>query len=142
MAILRIRRREKLVCSGSRPCQSVTCFKTSPFWRRPELRGLFLEKADDGQISSLSQLEEIMVSLVIPSFQGCRAVRSKSPQLQSSNLSRLPKKKAEGFLLSALHFLMSSRYNSYSQKRPHLSWVSPIGKHHLLGVSVLGFPYR
>ena len=37
---------------------------------------------------------------------------------------------------------LSSRQNSYSQKRPHPSWVSPIGKQHSLGVSVLGFPYR
>ena len=43
--------------------------------------------------------------------------------------------------LAGVHIHMSLRQNSYSQKRPHLSWVSPIGKQHLLGVSVLGFPY-
>ena len=48
----------------------------------------------------------------------------------------------EGQKLSAPIMHMSSRQNYYSQKRPHLSWVSPIGKQHLLGVSVLGFPYR
>ena len=37
---------------------------------------------------------------------------------------------------------VSWRQNSYSQQRPHLSWVPPIGKQHLLGVSVLGFHYR
>ena len=39
---------------------------------------------------------------------------------------------------------VSSRQNSYSQKRPHLRgyrcWVSPIGKQRLLGGIGVGFP--